>query len=169
MKIKIGETMKTKGWTLAIAMTVLAWGNTARGGEIHDAAKAGDVEKVKTLLRTNFGLANARDEDDKTPLHVAALWRQKDVVIVLLANKADVNAKDKWGYSPLHFARNREIAEALLANKADINAKDENGETPLMWAAERGNTQTAEILLKHKADPNTDPNTRSHLINTSIG
>jgi len=40
-------------------------------------------------------------------------------------NKADVNATNNYGDTPLHLAASRaqkDIVEFLLANKADINA-----------------------------------------------
>jgi len=40
----------------------------------------------------------------KTPLHWAALRGHEEVVETLIANDADVNAKDKDGFTPLHFA-----------------------------------------------------------------
>jgi ankyrin repeat protein len=58
----------------------------------------------------------------------------KDVVELLLANKADVNAKSNGGWTPLHEAAmsgHKEVAGLLLANKAEVNAKDNKGETPL--------------------------------------
>jgi uncharacterized protein len=40
----------------------------------------------------------------ETPLYLAAFNGRKDVVELLLANKAEVNAKNKLGYTPLHGA-----------------------------------------------------------------
>ena len=54
-----------------------------------------------------------------------------------LAAGVDVNAKDKMGTTPLHYAAgrgHREIAELLIAKGADVNAKDEDDETPLDYA-----------------------------------
>lgn len=41
--------------------------------------------------------------------------------------------------------------EFLLLNGADINAKDRNGYTPLHLATENGSTAQAYLLLKNRA------------------
>ena len=63
---------------------------------------------------------------------------QDDAAAILLAGGAEVNAKSRRGWTPLHeaFASGRTaLVEMLLANKADINAKDNLGLTPLDVAA----------------------------------
>jgi hypothetical protein len=37
----------------AVLLVALAWSSLAFGGEIHNAAKNGDMEKVKALLKSN--------------------------------------------------------------------------------------------------------------------
>ena len=41
----------------------------------------------------------------ETPLHRAAQKSASETVRILLAQGADVNAKDSYGYTPLHSAR----------------------------------------------------------------
>jgi len=69
---------------------------------------------------------------------------------------ADVNAKGKYGRTPLHYAATRglkKIIELLIARGADVNTKievgDYKGQTPLDGAIQWNRTETADILRKH--------------------
>ena len=80
---------------------------------------------------------------------------------MLLKAGSDVNAKGRYGFTPLHIAvsrKQREVAELLLANNADPNAKDNEGRTPLHLAVQSGQRELAELLLANKADPNERDN-----------
>ena len=73
----------------------------------------------------------------------------------LIEQGADVNAKDKYGYTPLHFAVGNgypKIVEVLLKNDAKVNAKNKNGITPLHLAACNGRTEIVELLKQHKGE-----------------
>ena len=52
--------------------------------------------------------------------------------------RADVNAKNEIGATPLHSAavydENIEVVIRLIKAGADVNAKEEDGNTPLVWA-----------------------------------
>ena len=65
-----------------------------------------------------------------------------------IADGADVNAKGKYGWAPLHYASDGEgkknVVELLIANDADVNAKDNAGTTPLDWASGK----MADLLRK---------------------
>jgi len=144
-----------------VTVVVLAWSSIAYCGEIHDAAKSGDVEKVRTLLKGNPDLVFSKDKDGTTPLHYAAQEGHKDVAAFLLASKADVNAKTKIGATPLHWAAfdgHKDVAGVLLANGTDVNAKDNDGNTPLYDAAFYGHKDVVELLLANKADVNARDN-----------
>ena len=71
---------------------------------------------------------------------------------------ADVNAKGKYGRTPLHYAATRglkKIIELLIARGADVNTKievgDYKGQTPLDGAIQWDRTETAALLRKHGA------------------
>ena len=44
----------------------------------------------------------------------------------------------------------KDVAELLLANKADVNARDNDGDTPLHMAAMKGHKDMVELLLAKK-------------------
>src|SRR3982751_6391149 len=48
----------------------------------------------------------------------------------------------------------RASVAALLHRKADVNAREDDGATPLVWAALRCNREIAALLLKAGANPN---------------
>jgi ankyrin repeat protein len=73
--------------------------------DIHSAARAGDLETVKALLKGNPRLVFAKDNDDHMPLHLAAAFGNSDVAELLLSCGADVNAKGgPMENTPLHMA-----------------------------------------------------------------
>ncbi len=71
--------------------------------DLHKAASAGDVERVKELLKKGAN-PNTKDIDGQTPLHMAASGGHFDVVKLLLEHGADPNVQDKDGATPLHKA-----------------------------------------------------------------
>jgi hypothetical protein len=88
--------------------------DTVMGRFLRAAARDGDSEKVRAILKDNPALALSRDDVGLTVLHLAASAGHRDVVELLLAAKADINAKDNAGETPLHLA--------ALAGHADVVA-----------------------------------------------
>lgn len=87
---------------------------------LHEAAAAGDIEQIKSLISAGADL-NAKANDGTTPLHYAVILAKKDVTELLIANGADVNAKDNEGRTPLYWAKeqnNTELAELLRKHGA---------------------------------------------------
>ena len=79
-----------------------------------------------------------------------------------IAAGADVNAKVKFGWAPLHIATmfgHKETAELLISSGADLNAKDNNdGWIPLHYAAQKGHKEIAELLIANGVDVNAKKN-----------
>ncbi|MCU0924108.1 MAG: ankyrin repeat domain-containing protein, partial [Burkholderiaceae bacterium] len=75
----------------------------------------------------------------------------------LLEAKADINAKDSFGFTALMYASLKghvPVVGALLEAKADANAEDINGQTALMWASRTGHVAVVRALLEAKTDAN---------------
>uniref|UniRef100_H2ZNG0 Poly [ADP-ribose] polymerase n=1 Tax=Ciona savignyi TaxID=51511 RepID=H2ZNG0_CIOSA len=122
-----------------------------------EAAKAGDLDVVKTLCTSHN--VNCRDMEGRlsTPIHFAAGYNRVAVVEYLLQHGADVHAKDKGGLVPLHNAcsyGHYEVTELLVKHGASVNVADLWKFTPLHEAAAKGKYEICKLLLKHGADPN---------------
>ena len=119
---------------------------------IHEAARIGELERVRTLLKGEPNLVFRKDESGWTPLHSATIGRHKEVAALLLGNNAEVDAKDNDGWTPLHLAAydgSNELVALLLVNKANPNAKNNDGATPMYRAEIGGHNGVAELLRQH--------------------
>jgi len=135
------------------------------------AASSGHKKMVELLLSKG---ARIEDDGKETALHDAAGKGYKSIVEVLLANKADVNAQDRLGATPLVYAvKNNHLAVArlLLANKAKTEfpaaayqasptgvLRDFSGQYPLHIAVRARHEEMVELLLQNGADPNVKVN-----------
>ena len=83
---------------------------------------------------------------------------QSEEAEILISKGADIHAKDKFGWTPLHFAAYRnckESAALLLSKNVDIHAKTTNYfGTALHIAVRNRYPEIIELLLAHGADVN---------------
>lgn len=129
----------------------------SRNEQVDLAMRFGDVETLQALFSKHPELAYSVDPAGNTPLHKAAYYGESSIVRLLLADKADVEAKDNDGGTPLFKAALggwTGAAELLIKNGAKVNARLCTGETPLVAAAESGKNRVVLLLLANKANVN---------------
>ena len=94
-------------------------------------------EKERNILNLKYG--STEDENNSTPLHLAARFGRKEIVKILVKQpNIEINARDSNKNTPLHNAAilgNKETVELLL-NHPDlqINLKNKNEKTALDMA-----------------------------------
>ena len=115
-----------------------------------DYAIAKKRTEVIELLRAKGG-KTTKELLAVEDIFVAAEVGDAESIKKLLAGGADVNAKNKGGYTALHLAAKRgqaAAAAALLEAKADIGLDSKSGKTALHYVAYyKGNLDLAKALL----------------------
>lgn len=116
------------------------------------ALQDGSLKAAQALAEWPKTSVEARNDNDESPLMMAALKGHTAIVKKLIERDADVN---KPGWAPLHYAAtggHLEIMELLLEHHAFIDAESPNGTTPLMMAAHYGTPAAVKLLLEAGAD-----------------
>jgi ankyrin repeat protein len=121
---------------------------------LHVASYAGSTSAVERLLQISTVRAAvcAATSTGYTPLHLACGQGRREVVPLLLAAGADVNAQTRdAGFTPLHSAvkaQSKSVVAALLAAGANPGTPSADGDTVLHVAAAVGNLAVMRLLLK---------------------
>lgn len=138
---------------------------------LHGAVATCDVQSVRAALKKGADPNAPRKDDEATPLMVAALEGQVEIVAALLGAGADPNGRTQWDETALRNAvvRGHEAAvRTLLASGADPEQRYGEGsvrsaerntviislESPMCDAAFCGHLAILEALLAAGADVN---------------
>ena len=136
---------------------IFATAGVGANSSVADAAKAGDVAAVKTMLKTGADV-NAAHGDGMTALHWAASHGDAALAQMLLSAGANIRATTRLGgITPLHMASqggHAQVVAALIAAGADSNTTTTSGATAVMLAARVGSTDTVTRLVETGADVN---------------
>lgn len=139
------------------ALCLAASLQAAKAETVPDAARTGDREAVRALLKKGADV-NAALGDGVTALHWAARHGDVELTNLLLLAGGNAQAATRSGrYTPLHLAAERGSAatvSALLKAGAVANAATSTGATPLMMASAGGDTATIAALLDGGAEAN---------------
>lgn len=121
---------------------------------------------VKMCLQSGSDI-NCKDKLNRSPLHLAIIWNNYQIIEYLLQNGADVNYianNNQASYSPqtscsslffnLHNSKNIKITKLLLDNNADINFIDHDEDSALHICCWNGDYKNLELLIKSGANVN---------------
>jgi ankyrin repeat protein len=129
--------------------------------QLHWQALAGNSKMVVALVRKGEIPVDARDDENKTALHLAAQYSHIQTVKALIDLKADVHALTMGTLNALDLVEQNDSHWKLSSRLWEHNAVKEvlkqagcNRWTPLMLAAEKGDVAQVEQLLSRKANPN---------------
>lgn len=101
---------------------------------IHEAAMTGNLASIQYYIDQGVDL-NAKDElGGSSPLIIAAMFGQREVVEALLSAEVDIELKNNDGSNALHtatFFGRTDIVKLLLDSGADMTIKNNSGSTAL--------------------------------------
>ena len=121
----------------------------------------GNIQNVQASISSGININEKINQLGWTALHAAVMFKQIDIVKLLIQNHADVNAKDDSGQTPLFLAvesGQTDTVDLLIENNADVNITTNNGENALSQAQKIGLTSISNTLIQHNAVP-PSPNT----------
>ncbi|XP_069466569.1 nuclear factor NF-kappa-B p100 subunit [Ambystoma mexicanum] len=113
---------------------------------------------ARMLLAVQRHLAATQDENGDTPLHLAIIHGQRNViqqlvqVIVSIPHQEIVNIPNYLNQTPLHLAvitKEKRLVEFLLQAGADPTLLDRSGNSVLHLAVQAGDDEMLSILLKY--------------------
>jgi hypothetical protein len=112
-------------------------------------------EMVELLIQLGADV-NAKNDNSKTSLMLAAFYGNLNIVMILRQNNASYEIKDRSGMVAIHYAvdgGDPTTLEWMISDGADVNAKDDvNHWTPLLRAASVNSTaDIARILIRYNA------------------
>ena len=127
--------------------------------DVWEASGAGDVARMRELLREDASRATAWHPVGWTPLHIAAFGGHVEVVQLLLDNGAasqiNARAKTKFKNTPLQTAMltgQYGTSKLLLERGADALVRQNEGFAPIHEAALLGRRDLIDLLIAHGAE-----------------
>ena len=122
----------------------------------HQLAGVGDLDGLKSFIKTFDITLKERDDNEATLLHHAAASNQTDIMNYLIESGIELDATDKDGHTALHVAVYQGHIEAtnlLLSNGIDDTILNKAMDAALHVAIRGKNTELLVAFLSH---PNID-------------
>lgn len=117
---------------------------------LHLAALFGHTEVVRLLLERGAAAnVRSRNDTDLTPLHAAAERGDAGAASLLLAQRAEVDARRQGGWTALQIAAgrgDRRLIDVLLRAGADPSLANDAGDTAARLARNAGHGKAAHLI-----------------------
>jgi ankyrin repeat protein len=127
---------------------------------VTDNASRQHWDRVEAALQAGFGVDAAHSQTDDTILHHASTHGHLPTVLRALRHRANPNARNRQGCTPVWFAAYRgsaAVLAALLAAGGDVNAAPTSGMRPLLSLVMYGLGPDAQERMRLLlADPTLD-------------
>lgn len=137
------------------------------------ACQHANVDVIERILKDPDIDVDSEDSSQGTALMVACKLRDKEIVDLLVAAKANPDVVDGDKKSALMLAcerGNNEIVGTLIVAGSKVNLKDDLGRSALIYTCENGHTTVVQSLLKAKAKVGLrDANGWNGLMYASVG
>ena len=144
-------------WPSLIILCVVAAQSAPQQGEIVEAAKAGNRQRVEQLLKQGIPI-NAHDAHGRTALHEAAATENVELFQLLISAGGDPFAKDNDGVTPEYIVRHiRTFAISVAMQRALMKRTlrpPPNAPWTLTAAIAHRQTSVVQMLLEMRADAN---------------
>ena len=115
------------------------------------------IEKIKLLIDFKAD-PDLHAQWEMTSIHWCGGWcSDPEILRLLLANGADINAPDEMGETGLHklmwqYDTPKDLLEEFLKAGANVNIEDKEGQQPLYEVCSQGSEDGCRMLLEHGAD-----------------
>ena len=120
-----------------------------------EAIRRGDINYVKEFIR-KYKQVDAplmHDGYNNRLIHIASENGKEtssdDILYMLISLKANINIKNKYNETPLHYAvraNKMENANKLISQGADLTISTAKGETPMFYAVKQANMGMIRLL-----------------------
>lgn len=120
-----------------------------RSEAMRKAATNGDLVRVRELLAEKANI-EVPDNEGRTPLYLAAMHAQSDVVRALIGAGADIDARTGAGDTPLMAAAeigDPVIVHMLLEADASVDVKNKSGASARLLAKKKGHDIVYEFIV----------------------